>query len=185
MKFNLLFVVLEYQPLLHEYSFYSKYQQVVVSPIVDEFTNCTIIPSLPEGLSIDSTTCIVSGKVNTAMSSTSYLVTSTMMGKTFTGSFQLRIDECLGTYVEIRRDYKANAADEMYSLIDTLTNQVILTDTHQVDGISHSDYKCLTRTEYKCQVLKIVGHLVLTFMFLLSSMMMKKRLFFVLIMIQS
>ena len=134
------------------YSFYSKYQQVVVSPIVDEFTNCTIAPSLPEGLSIDSSTCIVSGEVNTVMSPTSYLVTSTMMGKTFTGSFQLRIDECLGTYVEIRRDYKANAADEMYSLIDTLTNQVILTDTHQVDGISHSDYLCLTGTGYTIEM---------------------------------
>lgn len=54
-------------------------------------TNCTTSPALPAGLSINTTTCVISGTPSGALSSTSYTVTATNAAGTATASVSLSV----------------------------------------------------------------------------------------------
>ena len=84
------------------YTFIAVYENVFVTPDNDEFTSCTA-QNLPQGLSIDSTTCVISGVVSTAISDLTITVTSVIIGNTYTGSFILTIQECSGTVLSVLR----------------------------------------------------------------------------------
>lgn len=69
------------QPLsvTYLYSPYSflRYVPISISPvIVGDVTNCTVSPALPAGLSLNSTTCAITGSVSVLQSATDYTVTA-------------------------------------------------------------------------------------------------------------
>ena len=51
--------------------------------------NCTVSPALPTGLSIDSSTCTISGTPSVATSNTTYTVTANISGTTYQGTVWL------------------------------------------------------------------------------------------------
>ena len=107
------------------YTFWARYQRVHVRPDIHEFTQCTA-QNLPAGLTIDPTTCVISGIVNTAMSGTSITVSSVIHGNTYTGSFTLNIQECVGTIISVLRTYTSSASYESFEIKDASTQQVVM-----------------------------------------------------------
>ena len=133
------------------YTFYARFEQVFVQSRITEFTNCVINPTPAEGLTFDQSTCVLSGFVNSAMTTT-YTVTSTMNGQQYTGSFTLQINECAGTLVNILRSYKYNAVYEGFSIADSAnpSNPIltVATNSGQNNNEDVNNILCLTGTKY-------------------------------------
>ncbi len=60
-------------------------------------TSCTISPSLPSGLSLNSTNCVISGKPTVLQSATNYIVTAANQGGSVTGNVTLTITNSVPT----------------------------------------------------------------------------------------
>ena len=85
------------------YSVYALYDQVHIAPVLKEITGCSVSPALPAGLSLDETTCTVSGVLHSALPNTTFVMTSTMGGVTLQGSFSLEGVVCVGTLLTVTR----------------------------------------------------------------------------------
>ena len=109
----------------NSYTFWKSYEQVHIQPDISGFTACSA-GNLPEGLSIDYTTCVISGIATETMSSATITVYSTVQGITYTGSFTLTIQECTEGIFYVLRTYKSNAHYESFDIKNAVTNQVIL-----------------------------------------------------------
>ena len=77
------------------YTFWASHERVNIRPDSSGFTSCTA-QSLPKGLTIDYSSCVISGVVDTALSDWTVTVSSVMYGNVYTGSFTLTILECTG-----------------------------------------------------------------------------------------
>ena len=132
------------------FTFWARYQQVYVRPDIHEFTQCTA-QNLPAGLTIDATTCVISGIVNTAMSGVSITVSSVVLGNTYTGSFTLNIQECAGTIISVLRTYAASASYESFEIKDASTQQVVMAvaaNSGQVNNEDWTSIACVTGQKY-------------------------------------
>ena len=157
----------EFQPLIcstliptsitftpNSYTFLAKYEMVYVQPDITEFTSCSA-QNLPEGLSIDSITCVISGVVNTAVSDLTITVISVMNNNTYSGSFTLNIQECSGTVLNILRTYGSNAVKESFEIKDASTQQVIISvaaNSGQVNNEDWTNTLCVTGSKYEVTV---------------------------------
>ena len=136
------------------YTFWAKYDEVYVKPDINEFTSCTA-QNLPEGLSIDSTTCVISGVVNTAVSSLTITVSSVVLGNTYTGSFILTIQECAGTMLSVLRTYGSSATYESFEIKDATSQQVIMSvpaSSGQANNENWESVSCVTGSKYQVTV---------------------------------
>jgi len=107
-----------------EYSFYKDYEQISISPIQYGYSDCSIQPSLPDGMSIDPNTCIISG-VSHSLGSQQYTVTSTMVTPPIQSILNLTFIHCSGSVYKIIRNYMDNPQNEYFSIQDT-SNESIL-----------------------------------------------------------
>ena len=136
------------------YTFWAKYEEVYIRPDITEFTSCTA-QSLPEGLTIDANTCVITGVVNTAVSGQSITVSSVVLGNTYTGTFTLTIQECTGTIINVLRTYGYSATYESFEIKDASTQQVIMSvaaNSGQVNNEDWSSIACVTGTKYEVSV---------------------------------
>ena len=106
------------------YTFYAVYEEVDIRPDINEFTSCTA-QNLPAGLSIDSTTCVISGYGTSAVSGVTVTVSSVVLGTTYTGSFTITFQECAGNMINVLRTYKSNAHYESFDIKDSSNQQVL------------------------------------------------------------
>ena len=159
--------VFEFQPLIcttatptsitftpNTYTFWAKYESVSVRPDISEFTQCTA-QNLPAGLTIDSTTCVISGIVNNAISGVTITVSSVMLGNTYTGSFTLTIQECAGTIISVLRTYSSSASYESFEIKDAATQQVVMSvaaNSGQVNNEDWTNIACVTGQKYVVSV---------------------------------
>ena len=159
--------VFEFQPLIcttatptsitftpNTYTFWAKYESVYIRPDITEFTSCTA-QNLPPGLSIDSTTCVISGVVNSVVSSMSISVSSVVLGNTYTGSFTLTIQECSGSMINVLRTYQWDVFYETFQIIDTSNQQVVMSvayDPTQESNVEWTNIACLTGQRYEVLV---------------------------------
>ena len=136
------------------YTFWAKYEEVYVKPDINEFTSCTA-QNLPEGLTIDATTCEITGVVNNAVSGQTITVSSVVLGNTYTGSFTLTIQDCAGTIINVLRTYGSSASYESFEIKDTTTQQVIMSVAANSGQINNEDWTsiaCVTGTKYEVSV---------------------------------
>ena len=136
------------------YTFWAKYEEVYVRPDITEFTSCSA-QNLPAGLTIDATTCVISGVVSTAVSSQTITVSSIVLGNTYTGSFTLNIQECTGTVINVLRTYGSSATRESFEIKDLTTQQVIMSvaaDSGQVNNEDWTSIACVTNAKYQLTV---------------------------------
>ena len=136
------------------YTVWAKYEEVYVKPDISEFTSCTA-QNLPEGLSIDSTTCVISGIVRNAVSSLSITVSSVVLGNTYTGSFTSTAQECSGTMLNVLRTYKSNAYYESFDITDSSTQEVVISvayNSGQENNVDWTSVACVTGTKYTVSV---------------------------------
>ena len=134
----------------NSYTFYVYYDEVSIRPDISEFTSCTA-QNLPEGLSIDSTTCVISGYGTSAVSGVTVTVQSVMQGTTYTGTFTITLQECTGTMMNVLRKYKTSATYESFDIKDTITQEVVMsvaTNSGQVNNEDWTSVACVTGTKY-------------------------------------
>ena len=137
------------------YSFYANYDEILIEPSLKEFSGCTVAPALPEGLTINPSTCAVSGRASTALANTTFTVTATVSGSPISGSFSLEIVECAGSLVSVVRTYSWNAFRESFSIKDMATQQVVLevaANSGQVNSVVWSTLLCLTGAKYEIDI---------------------------------
>ena len=137
------------------YSFYANYDEILIEPSLKEFSGCTVAPALPEGLTINPSTCAVSGRASTALANTTFTVTATVSGSPISGSFSLEIVECAGSLVSVVRTYSWNAFQESFSIKDMATQQVVLevaANSGQVNSVVWSTLLCLSGAKYEIDI---------------------------------
>ena len=136
-------------------SYYALYDQVHIAPVLNEITGCSVSPSLPAGLSLDETTCTVSGILHSALPNTTFVMTSTMGGVTLQGSFSLEAAVCEGTLLTVTRTYSWSAFQESFSIKDKSTQEEVLAvaaNSGQVSSETWSTMLCLTGSLYEVDV---------------------------------
>ena len=105
------------------YTYYANLEEARMVPKHAGITGCSIQPALPEGMSIDSEMCIISGRPTVAAAQKTYTVTAT--SPSMTGTISLTVQECSGTVVNILRTYKASATQEAFNVINPDTEEVL------------------------------------------------------------
>ena len=136
------------------YSVHLNYEKVSIRPENPLMTDCTISPSLPTGLTLDATTCTISGIATVTMPSTVFTMTSEL-GGIIEGTFTLEVVVCSGMWVRLYRVYKSNAANEWFSVKDTTTGDVVMgvaANAGQMDNTDGSESRCLTGSSYEITV---------------------------------
>ena len=137
------------------YSVYADYDELVIRPENREFTDCTVAPALPAGLTFDAATCVISGKATAALPTTTFTMSSTMGRFSLQGTFSLQVQQCASTLVKVVRTYKANADKESFSIKDMTTQDVVLSvaaNSGQVNNQDWSTVLCLTGAKYEVNV---------------------------------
>lgn len=88
-----------------------------IVPSVYGFTQCSILPALPAGLSLDRDACSVTGRPAAPLLTTEFTVTSVAAGGV-SGKFLLTVTEAVGTTLLVTRSFAENPADESFALVD-------------------------------------------------------------------
>ena len=115
---------IEFNP--NSYSIYANYEEVSIHPTVQEFTGCTLNPTLPAGLTMNPSTCTISGKPTVSISTTTFTVSSTMVGQQYQGTFTLQVLSCSGTMLKVLRTYKTNGYYESFNIKEKASQQILL-----------------------------------------------------------
>ena len=143
------------------YSVYSGYESVSIRPENQEFTSCSVAPALPSGLTLDSTTCLISGTPSAALTQTTFTMTSVMGGQNYQGTFSLQALSCSATLTKVLRTYKTNAYYESFSIKDMATQQVVLNvayNSGQVNNVDWTAVLCLTGSKYEIDVASSINY---------------------------
>ena len=128
-----------------QYSFYRGREQVYIAPTLYGFSGCSVSPSLPEGINIDSDTCVITGVTNQLMSSTSYQITSTMGTTVRQTTISLAFIDCTGTLYKILRTHRLNAQYEYFRIRDSSNDNIL----YQIQS-GHSLSSNADWTHYLC-----------------------------------
>ena len=134
----------------NSYTFYVHYEEVSIKPDVNEFTSCTA-QNLPDGLSIDSTTCVISGVGTSVVSGVTVTVSSVIQNTTYTGTFTITLQECTGTMMNVLRTYQSYAYYESFDITDASTQEVVMSVAYDSGQVSNEDWTsvaCVTGTKY-------------------------------------
>lgn len=124
---------------------------VRVGPIYDGFSSCSVSPSLPAGLSLDSETCVVSG-IPTATVDTTFTISALKPFST-QASFKLTVTDCDKTIIEVERTYGASGyAYETHSLYNVKTGLAVETvwqNTNQKASTTVKNRYCVESGRYE------------------------------------
>lgn len=82
---------------------------VTVKPKYDGFVQCSVTPSLPTGMSITYSSCVIQGIPRVAVDHQTYTVSARMPFET-SATFTLTVTDCTKTIVEVARTYGAEGA---------------------------------------------------------------------------
>ena len=136
----------------NSFSGYAKFSSFNIRPTSQEFTNCQITPTLPDGMTFTSATCSISGVPTVALTQTTFTMSSTLGSQNYQGTFTLQVMDCSATLVQILRTYKTGAEKETFSIKDMTTQQVVLSVTANSGQTTSQDWTtfvCLTNAKYE------------------------------------
>ena len=108
------------------YTVYAKYQDVSISPSLNEFSGCSIQPALPTGLTLSTFECKISGRSAVGLAPTVFTVTSRMNDVVISGTFSLEVTSCASTLLSITRSYQQVAYAESFTLTNAASQEVLL-----------------------------------------------------------
>lgn len=135
----------------YEVSVYRSLKLVSLSVTTLGATNCVISPSLPKGLTLSATPCIVSGFAEEVLPRTVFTITCIGLFNS-SASFSLTVIECFDSVVEVVRFYSLNAAYETYKIIDLDTNMTVVEvppNSGQQDNSEVAVRFCGTASHYR------------------------------------
>ena len=133
------------------YTVLTDFDMVSIRPLVSEFRNCSLTPSLPTGLAFDAASCLVHGIATGTLNATDFTVSASVAGHVYSGWFTLAVEECTSVTVDLRRVYSTMASREVVSIEDS-TGAVVFAvtpqSTQQSQTTTHT-YLCLPFGEYR------------------------------------
>ena len=134
-------------------SVYTNVEQIHVYVTTLGAGNCTITPSLPNGLVFDSVSCSISGIATETLPQTTFVVSSyDVFGAS--ASFTLTVNMCSNPIIEIERVYKGQSSKEGYKLINLDTEETILSvepTSNQQDNTISVQRICSTASRYEVE----------------------------------
>ena len=133
------------------YVFYTRYSRINLRSNAIDVQNCSVTPSLPEGIAIDPETCDISGTTQVVSPQTLYQVTAQRGGETLTGEVTLSFLGCAGSMIRILRTYQFNPEKEGFHIRDTVTDAMLLEVPIGHTSPASSDavyYLCVTTERY-------------------------------------
>lgn len=122
------------------YEFLAVVDSVEIAPARPGFAACSIAPALPSGLSLDATSCTVSGVARAAMGATEFTMTSHLPSGDVSGSFSLAFSICNGTMIEILRTYKSSASTEGFVVSASESGEVLYAVEPNSGQVSSKDW---------------------------------------------
>ena len=129
-----------------EYSFIKNYDRISISPIDYGYSGFSIQPSLPDGMSIDPNTCIISG-VSHSLGSQQYTITSTMVTPSIQSVITLTFIECSGSLYKISQVILFGTNNDQITIRDTASESIIYQIqtrvSHNQSGFE-TDYLCIS-----------------------------------------
>ena len=135
----------------YEVSAHRSLERVSLRVTTPGVTDCTISPSLPEGVTFSATSCSVSGLALQLLPRTVFTITSLNLFNA-SASFSLTVTECSESVVEVVRLYSLNAEYEAYRIVDLDTNETVveeLPSSGQKDNSEVSIRFCGTASRYR------------------------------------
>ena len=94
-----------------ELNLQAQVDEVKIAPKYDGFVQCSVQPTLPNGLSLNYQTCTITGTPRTAQEEKVYTITASKPS-TITATIKITVTTCEKTILEIRRTYPS--ASYMY-----------------------------------------------------------------------
>ena len=125
------------------YSLYVRAQRIDTNPSLYGIHSCTVDPALPSGVSLDPTTCIISGIATVVSPETTYTITSEACSAV--GTVTLSFIECESTMYKIVRSYQGSPDFEAFSIRDSVSDDVIMEVPLNNDHAPYSSW-----TQYFC-----------------------------------
>ena len=128
------------------YSFYKNLEDVNIQPTVSGFSQCTIQPNLPQGLTLDPDTCTISGTATEGKAQTTYTITSAVATPSISGTLVLTINECSGSVIRLLRTYQTAASTEAFNIINPETEETLYSvgySSGQSDNMEWSALVCI------------------------------------------
>ena len=143
------------------YSVLVKYNSVLIEPIVKEFTNCQVTPQLPEGVTLNSTNCVVSGIPFEVMEKTTFTIVSQMNNQTFTGEFSLTVEGCDQIVVDIQRLCSHFINQEGFQITNLETSEIVYSVTPMSESLNGElihIYLCLPQSRFQVTMVSILSN---------------------------
>ena len=132
------------------YSFSVNVDDVVIEANPSGITNCSINPSLPNGLTLSSANCKITGIPLATFPSTVFTITSSTYS--ISGTVRIEIIECAGSVLEIDRVYPSYLISEGYQVIDLSTNTILYEEEVSSNSITSTTVTrrfCVTSPQIK------------------------------------
>ena len=108
------------------YTFFSKYDVLLIAPTVFGVSNCTSNPSLPNGISLNPDTCVITGSSSVSTTETTYTISASTGGSSISGTITLTFTECEGTMIQIQRVYNGLSSSEGFRIRNTENDDILL-----------------------------------------------------------
>ena len=129
------------------FTYFKDREYVSIQPASYGYSGCSVSPQLPNGLSIDPDSCIISGIATTTSPQTTYTVTSNMNPAIVTSTVTITVNECTGTMYKVLRQYGNFPTGEWFRFRDTSNDDILLEvdpDHGHEANSRHTFYLCVT-----------------------------------------
>ena len=98
-------------------------EAVQIRPVNLDFSDCELSHPLPAGLTFNAQCCTISGTATESMPRTEFVMTSNAISPPVSGAFNLTVNVCTGTVLQVHRVYKSGAVNEGFIVYDALDEQ--------------------------------------------------------------
>ena len=123
------------------YTFKSKYDSVLLGPSIYGLSNCQATPTLPEGLSIEPSTCVISGSAFAESAQTTYTISAQTSVGAVTGQITLSFTGCAGSLLRIVRSYSYSPDFEGFRIRNTVNDDILLEVPLDNDHLANTDWE--------------------------------------------
>ena len=142
---------------------------VSISPDTQGFHTCTVEPALPQGLTLDSTSCTIQG-IPTELKNGVYTITSSPAGYTpISGTISITVEVCNGAILMYAHAYARSSREEGFRLTDAESGETVFDDPPVANPNRDTNYQermCVEKKRLNAECYGIIQWATNSFAFL-------------------